>query len=356
MSDVTPGGVNGAFAGSRSSESVPLGISWHKIENKESVGSPDIENGLYWSVYPSGLIYHGTKANEGNIKNLEGADKRGKISGWSKSSRRRMRDYMIKHSALPGWSMWGVSFTIPGQPPSSCVSTLTYTDLKEFWRRFTEWIKNQGWGMIWRLELQERGMPHWHCLLIVPFNDHEWLDAKLRAKFAYYMDKCLKPPLYEYRKTITARDGTTVYCWSVVGRLCHTTVPSFSRSQWDGEEHQVDLSDKDKGGEGAWLRYLQDHASKHKQEQIGVDVGRHWGVVGRRVFVELKPLTIAPTSKKAYFRVRRWMRRLRSPVIQGKIRKLSGGQFLIGDRVVFGSIETHTRMMMYAAMLDRDGV
>ena len=61
------------------------------------------------------------------------------------------------------------------------------------------------------------------------------------------------------------------------------------------------------------MRYLQDHASKAKQEQIPENIGRHWGVVGRKHFIESAPIVDVSLTDNQYAKVIRAMQRLATP-------------------------------------------
>lgn len=64
---------------------------------------------------------------------------------------------------------------------------------------------------------------------------------------------------------------------------------------------------------GAWLRYLQDHASKRKQEQSAAGAGRQWGIIGRRWFVERVPSEVCALDDAAFWRFLRVYQRLCTP-------------------------------------------
>jgi hypothetical protein len=107
------------------------------------------------------------------------------------------------------------------------------------------------------------------------------------------------------------------------------------------------------GGRGAWLRYLQDHATKRKQEQIVENIGRHWGVVGRTGFVEVLPDVACDLTYKDYATVVRWMQRLATPhVMDARCPfgyrlgyRISRGRW--GRSVWFSSTNTVARMVEF---------
>ena len=58
---------------------------------------------------------------------------------------------------------------------------------------------------------------------------------------------------------------------------------------------------------------MQDHASKGKQDQIGVAKGRHWGIIGRKLYSRAVPVSTAELSDSEYFRFLRAYQRLCRP-------------------------------------------
>jgi hypothetical protein len=68
------------------------------------------------------------------------------------------------------------------------------------------------------------------------------------------------------------------------------------------------------GDNSEWLRYLQDHASKRKQSQSVIGVGRHWGVIGRDRFRVTTATHIEEMSDGAYAKFLRAFQRLCTPV------------------------------------------
>jgi len=86
-------------------------------------------------------------------------------------------------------------------------------------------------------------------------------------------------------------------------------------ARWPGAgEHacQVELDD----GQGAWLRYLNDHATKSKQAQIATGYGRHWGIIGKArlpTSEAAETLDLTPDQSARFWRA---FDRLRTPQIK----------------------------------------
>jgi len=109
------------------------------------------------------------------------------------------------------------------------------------------------------------------------------------------------------------------------------------------------------GERGAWLRYLQDHSSKSKQEQIAEDQGRHWGVFGKKLMRCIDPETTVDMSRRDRFRFDRVYRRLRTPqkrkegVVFGRCLAYSPRAIpQYGQAVFYSRIETVLRIVEWA--------
>jgi hypothetical protein len=207
------------------------------------------------------------------------------ITGWSSASRRRMREYMLTHCAPDGWATIGPSFTVPGPP-------LTHRQSSELWADFCRLVQKAGMGMIWRVEIQKRGVLHWHALLIGPQESHPHSVGLL-------WHECLRA-LGPCEHDVTIKGKPLHYC-------------ADTRMGLPGADvHACVIPDNDARA-GAWLRYLQDHATKAKQEQIPESIGRHWGVVGRKRFVEHEPIIKVDLTDRQYAKALRAFQRLWTP-------------------------------------------
>lgn len=329
--------------------------------------SPSIE------TYPGGVMIFGKRGHgRGNDK----PPKRGEIKGWSSSSRKRMREWMLTHQGAEGFRTFGLTLTVPGPP-------LEPDRARWLWNHFAKHcIVRGGMGAVWRIEVQKRGAVHWHCLLVAP----KWwslrnLKRRMTEEWLNALD--LLPPWWVWRRCEESDPVTpgTVRHIILPGTPCSVSfdvarerppasmlpqVPARLKeaadhvngrrvlvgqhavfcerveeahrmarlSEWPGvREHAVDVQID--GGRGAWLRYLQDHATKAKQEQIAQGFGRHWGVVGRGCFVETKPEgEMVFTSEHSYSRFWRAYHRLTRPVSSWRVRREQTGEKYAGR--IFG--------------------
>lgn len=306
-----------------------------KENTQEDDSTPPVFVNPSVTFYPQGVMLHKPVRGKGKGGTI-GA--RGIIKGWSSASRRRMREWMLTHSAPEGWSTVGATMTIPGPE-------LPAEDAKKLWADFSRLLQKEGWGMVWRLEIQKRGALHWHCLIIQPVCHP--------ADVSILWLECLRmlPEVDHQAKWIDKKTGK-----EMVGEWQHARRSALSGAS----SHACDVQTK--GDRGSWLRYLQDHASKGKQEQVAQDIGRHWGIVGRKLFVERLQLHKAELSDKAYARVVRAMRRLATPMRPnpsapfGKSLSWSPRRGMYGRSVWYSAPLTIARICEWARSFDVEAV
>lgn len=279
--------------------------------------------------------------------------KRGKVKGWSSASRRRMRQYMLNHRPVYP-DVYGATLTIPGP-------VLPAEQAKKIFHEFCwRWEKLTGCA-IWRIELQRRKQAHWHMVVsLPPWNGEtkietyrgpiwctqgyyegrghrEWVELKLRDCWAAACDSL---GVFARLEWVTAKGRT-----KTANDCKLSEIPGF----W---LYAVDVQSQ--GNAGAWMRYLQDHASKTKQEQIAENIGRHWGVIGRKYFKRVEPDEVVELTERQFAKFIRAQQRLATGTCRAKCvfgRKLmkrsmrGSGQ---GAAVWFGSTETCRRLLMWA--------
>ena len=315
-------------------------------------------------TFPGGVRIIGLR---GHGKGNENPPKRGAVKGWSSDSRKRMRDFLLTHEPVAGLKSYGVTFTVPG--PS-----IEPEQARRLWNHFAKhYLTRNGCGAVWRVEIQKRGAVHWHCLLAAPpkidgaevwnvlrwwwttamkilppwyvhagggqpepkdvlpgcqrhrVGEQWWDVARVPSKTGMKLPSTLAH-LQEASDWIAQR--SILFGHSVVTVMNPAELEKYTLWSWPGAwQYSVHLQEG--GGRGAWLRYLQDHATKAKQEQIAEGFGRHWGVVGRTKFVELQPDGEKVFScRESYFRFWRAYHRLTRPVMSYRIRReKTGGKF-----------------------------
>jgi len=162
-----------------------------------------------------------------------GGGVRGKIKGFSPQSRRRMLHLLnqVPKKAHQG-ALW-VDLTYPGDYPSQQASK---QHLDAFGKRLLRKFPKA--SVVWRLELQKRGAPHYHLLVYgIPFLPKRWLSR------VWY-------------EIVGSGDVRHLAVGTRVGR-----VRSFRQA----------------------IGYASKYIAKCEPDQAGTE-GRVWGVLGRKNF------------------------------------------------------------------------
>lgn len=180
--------------------------------------------------------------------------KRSKILTFSKSSRRRMRDFMLRYY-VPGMVRCGVTLTLPWQNQNhDSLKNFEVDYLSEFEKvvhRFrVSWLRRfPNCGCVYRVELQKRKVPHLHLISYHSSSD-----------IPYLKDDYLRLWLFSVRHLY----GGKLLFFSLYGVHLDTQLSSVRA-----------------------LQYLSDHSSKSKQAQLGYK-GKQWGVWGHDNFKLLR--------------------------------------------------------------------
>lgn len=197
---------------------------------------------------------------------------RGKITGFSVHARQRLRRLLVE-SSLPGSSRLGFTLTVPWR----CVPVEVM--LKEFkisLHRFTIKFRRAfpKSAAIFRVELQKRKAPHIHAIWYLAKDDIE--------------ANGLQPDTHAGRVCPSVSRSLLIACANnKLSSMWVSSVPIFPRDNLTGfiaHGSQVD----DIASNGAMFRYLADHTSKSKQEQLGYE-GKQWGVIGGKNLVKIVP-------------------------------------------------------------------
>lgn len=281
-----------------------------------------------------------TKAGGGNIKKAVGAGGiRGEIREWSYASQRRLREYLMTYRPRVQSTELSLTLTIPGPNIGS-------DEARKLWNHFGVLIRRMGCGAVWRLETQKRGMPHWHLLMVVPWSGETEPDPA--AMFYLRMSLC--------KAWAAALDG--------LGPVTHENGIRYEqRSKMPGaftimmgckdeRAARIDYISNDGAG---WSRYLCDHTSKGKQEQIAKGFGRHWGVIGREHFAKAAASESVHLTRAQYFRFLRMLQRWNTPLVRDsrvipwgrrKGYRIKRGQ--LGRAVWFGPVALQRRLIKWA--------
>ena len=350
-----------------------LGISTHIRTDPQNTAPKTIH------IYPGkGVV---SQSNEGNKIKVPGSGgNRGNIDGFTLASRKRFREAIISRApATESWEI-GVTFTVPGTPP-------TVEEAKSMFHRLQLAISRAGMGMFWRIELQTaRQAAHWHCLIIaskneysqgdlVPFFQKLWADllksytckyvirekwgkkTKRGVNWALYEDEIMYDDLSTEIEVVneTERDSYFVHTRELAeiprSMVKGAFLPDYSQVKDKSCACLVETINDNGIG---WTRYLCDHATKVKREQVARGYGRQWGVVGRDKFKTREASSILNMSDKA-FAV--WLRavgkmtrpRIRAKCVFGKKAGWRKRRGKTGRAVWFGNDSTYIRLAEWAA-------
>lgn len=279
----------------------------HQIRKHPVKGSPDRQG--YVSYYQG----KGVKITAPTCRVAAGPEhpgKRGKIGGWSKASRRRMRMELLTSKGPPGAKDFGVTLTIPGPVVSN-------EQQKFIFECFCRELAKRKVCALWRVEIQERRALHWHLIAwsysLLPMHARRKKD-NYDVEFAAVIEKewwsavdRLGPVDTDKPWRLDPSDETEP--WKLNGVTLSTRMMLIG-----AKEHAVHIKDGT-DEKGAWLRYLQDHASKLKQDQIPENIGRHWGHINRSMIDTLFPNDSISMPERKYFKFLRAYQRLCTPSI-----------------------------------------
>jgi hypothetical protein len=247
-----------------------------------------------YSISPARVaIYeHGIKLTRDRVRLLNQSNqssKRGKISSFSLKSSARLRNVFLTHD-IPDSSKVGWTLTLPWQDdlfdgedaPGWELFRALLNKVQIYYKRNAPRS-----GYIFRVELQKRGVPHLHAIEYCAPGTEPKLG---KVWFKLVVDHLSTPTdrLDAFYKYGVKRDG---------------------------------LHPKDNTG---YFRYLTDHASKHKQTQLGYK-GRQWGIVNRSAFVVEQGMTYGLEPDEYRLLVRYFQRFNRYPVTK----RLSDGTRMV---------------------------
>jgi hypothetical protein len=253
------------------------------LKDKENINF--FSNNLQVHISKRGYVLHGFKRTgkpkPENLKKREEGD----IVGWSTESRRRLRRYLMDYQAPNNWQTYSLTLTVPGP-------VLEPKQYKEMWEVFRKRVSKKPLLMVWRAEVQKRKAIHWHCVLSLPKDRNK---MTIIDKWWDVITELGTLENYETKNMIVSHADS---------RMC----------LFGAMEHSVDIQEEREND--TWWRYLADHTSKSKQEQVGENIGRHWGVIGRVHAVPTISDEVCQISDTNFFRLHRLLRRMSTPRIK----------------------------------------
>lgn len=249
-------------------------------------------------IYPHGtLTDRGTRMN--TAQSPRPTRKRSTITTLSRASAARLRRLLAQVKGPDGWVCFGATLTVPGPP-------ITSAEWNRLWRAYRQRLLRLGkLTLVWRIEMQERGQPHIHC---VCWGESTVQTAQLRALWLDNLDLLGPyegPADMKGERTVTRTEGKR----TDKGEFKPGWAKVTTRAIWPGAyKRAVKVDGLDKSDDMGWWRYLAAHASKSMQAQLGWQ-GRQWGVVNKGLLDLAKPLLIE-LPQKAMNKAIRCLRRL----------------------------------------------
>lgn len=244
--------------------------------------------------------------------------KRGEVTKWSQKSVSRLREALI--TAVPDVDavMFGVCLTVPITALGDEMPTVARDCFERFRERLTR-LAPHFIAAIWRVELQQRGMPHWH--LVVWATDWQAAFVEIDAAWMAALSGWgLERPVQVVRRL--GREEVSVLCRTQADGACSAL--GLLRGA-DGR--QVTVSPTLLGGRDDALRYLVDHSSKRKQAQLGWK-GRQWGQINRRRLGRLLEASGLDEAGRVWLMrlLRRWSRHHYKGRYRGRLSRIAEGR------------------------------
>lgn len=250
------------------------------------------------------IYTHGTLSYRGSRPNATRSGhpprpsrKRSAIETLSRASAARLRRLLVQTKGPDGWVCFGATLTVPGPP-------ISVEEWHRLWNAYRHRLLRLGnITLVWRIELQERGQPHVHCVC--------WGEKGPGRLLEYWLDTLNLLGPYEgpadmtRESTVTRSDGIR----TDRGEFRPGWAKVTTRAVWPGAfEHAVKIDGLDARDKTGWWRYLAAHASKSKQAQLGWK-GRQWGVVNK-ARLELEDPILLELPRKAMNKVIRCLRKI----------------------------------------------
>lgn len=218
------------------------------------------------NLYPSGCH---VPAETTNPTGKGSGVARGKITGFSDDSRRRLRMALLSMGLTVPYFQYGATLTVPWS--NDWVKSNLDASLVEFraaWHRFAVSFRRAlpDCALIYRVELQQRRAPHIHAIIYTPAARADGADTPAPVR------------------GVPGAAAVPKWLFSHVLVLWIKAVPDLHGGSLGGfARHGVKVQAIPDNG--AMLRYMCDHASKSKQAQLGYE-GKQWGIVNKSIMAK----------------------------------------------------------------------
>lgn len=197
---------------------------------------------------------------------------RGEIQGFSRHASLRLRRALVSMSSSFKCSCVGITLTLPfkGDFHNECEYKILAKAYKKAFNRFGVSMRRRFGSScgIFRHELQRRRVPHCHIVFFLSDLDFKLVHSGRNSNIAE-----LRAIVYSY--WLSALQGFT-----------------FDVNLNGFVKHGVKVDRIDTRDNIAVFRYLCDHASKHKRDQLGY-LGKQWGFMNRALFVSAPSVEVS---------------------------------------------------------------
>lgn len=296
--------------------------------------------------------------------------KRGAIKGWSSSSRKRMRDAILDSAAPSGYEVYAVTLTVPGTTP------FTPEETKDAWVLMRKKLHRLGDCGFWRLEVQKRGAVHWHLLLCTAAGAsapaiirRAWLEVLSRFACLTAVSQYQAGYVLEHTDSDSSEYYRREYEWAKhldLAMSCGLSLEykdvkkdhvqmmgvDLERNLIVGaQEHACDVQVSD--NHAGWHRYMMDHCTKAKQEQVLTFTGmRHWGFINKKKLIPAECCREKLTYEESITLLRiisKWSRpRIRAACCFGSRLGFRTSRGRRGASVWFGNPDLYERIIAFA--------
>lgn len=195
------------------------------------------------SEYSNGFTLSLRSCAASSYKTRIQQSKRGKVSGFSRKSCKRLRHLLMRLDRSSGVTL-AFTLTMP--------SKISPEDWRKLFERYRTSLTRAGLSLIWRVELQKRKVPHLHCV-----SQCDTIDAAFVfwQKWVEACDNVYEP--FEKAEDISEISVASHAGFLLYGFSCRCVCGS------------------------GWLSYVAAHTAKNKKSQLGW-LGRQWGIVNER--------------------------------------------------------------------------
>lgn len=249
--------------------------------------------------------------------------KRGSINEFSKGASRRLREALFRYS-IPNAHTVGVTLTVPWHADD-------FEPLMDEWRSTFERFRTSfaralpNSAAIYRNEIQRRGAPHVHAVCyIAPSDVAKCVDIQGERGPARSRGPTQTSPRRvgwdESPQNVGAHSQPDqVYTFGLMRQaLSALWVSAVGKNLHGGRlnhflAHGVKVDNLEASTCGNLFRYLADHTSKHKLDQLGYK-GKQWGFISRHNLtasdVEALPPFNSPRHEVIFYRMLRKVQRV----------------------------------------------